>query len=152
MQLPSQLPLPGPVFVHQPPSFPNSNMSEPTDPRIGNGQLPPGYGQSMYPNNSFPMQQQQHFLHPKQLQHQNQHQLRPRMEAMPHRMTGPRQQMPQVNPNVFLSISFLVTKCASHYQLGIRILSQSKQGQKTNKTKKGAQKRYHFMIIVVGSM
>ena len=101
MQLPSQLPLPGPVFVHQPPSLPNSAMSEPTDPRIGNGQLPPGYGQSMYPNNSFPMQQQQHFLHPKQLQHQNQHQLRPRMEAMPHRMTGPRQQMPQVNPNVF---------------------------------------------------
>ena len=89
-----QMQLPGPVFVHQPPSLPNSAISEPT----GNGQLPPGYGQSMYPNNSFPMQQQQHFVNPKQLQHPNQHQWRPRMEAMPQRMIGPR---PLINPNVF---------------------------------------------------
>ena len=99
MQLPSQLSLPGPVFVHQPPSLPNSAISDPTG--NGNGQLPPGYGQSMYPNNSFPMQQQQHFVHPKPLQHPNQHQWRPRMEAMPQRMIGPRQQMPLINPNVF---------------------------------------------------
>ena len=101
MQLPSQMSFPGPVFLHQPPSLQNSAMSEPTGPRLGNGQIPPGHFQSMYPNNSFPMQNQQHFVQNKQLQLQNQSQLRPRMENMNQRMIGPRQQMPPVNPNVF---------------------------------------------------
>ena len=101
MQLPSQLSFPGPVYVHQPPSLQKSAVSEPPDPRIGNGQIPPVHFQSMYPNNSFPMQNQQNFVKNKQLLHQNQSQQRPRMEAMNQRMIGPRQQMPPVNPNVF---------------------------------------------------
>ena len=92
----------GPIFIHQSPNSPNTAM--PLDPQIGIEQIPQGFCPPMYPNNSLQMQQQPRFLQAQQLHNQHQNiagqTMRPRMETMSQR-TISREQMPQLNPNVF---------------------------------------------------